>query len=193
MTAGISRSIRLVATPENGSWSELRAPSHEFRTASRSETSSARIVPELDAADPSPASDLVLEQQDAVVGVLVVAAVADEVEDVVVASAKLALEGRRLASSSQSIGDRARLDERRERRLELRALLLRVDRFGVARAADDRRGSGSGARPGAAGAASAGPGSARSASTSRSTGSSDGRTCTPRGPAGAPGRPSARA
>ena len=37
--------MRLVATPENGSSTELRPPSHAFSTASRSEISSCRIVP----------------------------------------------------------------------------------------------------------------------------------------------------
>ena len=139
MTAGISRSIRLVATPENGSWSELRAPSQELRTARRSETSSARIVPSWIAADPPPASDLVLEQQDAVVGVLVVAAVTDEVEDVVVAAPKLSLEGTQACLLEPVDGDGAAFDQWAERGFELRPLLLGVDRLGVVRGADHRQ------------------------------------------------------
>jgi len=44
ITAGISRSMRLEATPENGSLTDVRAPSHEFRKTSRSDCLSRRIV-----------------------------------------------------------------------------------------------------------------------------------------------------
>src|SRR6185369_8135563 len=93
--------------------------------------------PELDPADPLPPPVFVLEQQDAVVGVVVVATVADVVEDVVVGLAELTLERPEAGLLEPVDRDRAGLGERREGALELRSFLRGIDRLEVRRGTDE--------------------------------------------------------
>ncbi len=62
---------------------ELRAPSHELSTASRSERWSWRIVPSSCPGYRSASSLLILQHEHTVVTLLVESAVADIVEDVI--------------------------------------------------------------------------------------------------------------
>ena len=79
---------------------------------------------------------LVFEQQDPIVGGLVVAPVPDEVEHVVLGLAQLSLQGPQVGLRDPVDLDRARVLERAEGSLQLPALLLDIDPFGVARGAD---------------------------------------------------------